>query len=402
MRLLVISWEYPPNVVGGIGKHVAELVQAFVDVAARSGSPIQLDLLTPHSGNAPETEHISDSVTIYRVETPSINPLDLFNSVIDNNRYLESKARELHSHAPYDLVHVHEWLTASAGIELKHKWRVPLIVTIHATERGRHHSHVPNETSHRINQLEWQVCYEAWRIIVCSSYMAGELGQYFDVPLDKVTLIPNGVDISPFRACSEERIQELRGRYAPNGEKLLFFVGRITPEKGVQVLLRALPPLRWNYPDLRLLVAGRNSEQMQPLVDELQIGEAVELLGFIDSETRNCLYRAVDAAVFPSLYEPFGIVALEAMAAGCNVIASDVGGLGEVVDHRRTGLTSVAGDPDSIVWAVDQLFSDPVQAQAMRARGLQEVIRSYDWHIIAASTLDTYRAVLAQRQDLNW
>ncbi len=402
MRLLVISWEYPPNVVGGIGKHVAEFVQAFVNNAAQDSAPLHLDLLTPLSGYAPETEHLSDNVTIHRVETPSVNPLDLFNSVIDNNRYLEAKARELHNHAPYDLVHVHEWLTASAGIVLKHDWKVPLIVTVHATERGRHHSHVPNETSHRINQLEWQVCFEAWRIIVCSAYMAGELGRYFDVPLDKVTLIPNGVDIAPFRACSEERVQELRARYAPHGEKLLFFIGRITPEKGVQVLLRALPPLRWKYPDLRLLVAGKNSEQMQPLVDELHIGEAVELLGFIDSETRNCLYRAVDAAVFPSLYEPFGIVALEAMAAGCNVIASDVGGLGEVVDHHRTGLTSVADDPDSIVWAVDQLFSDPVQAQAMRARGMREVIRSYDWRIIATSTLDTYKAVLAQRQDLSW
>ena len=402
MRLLVISWEYPPNVVGGIGKHVAEFVQAFVDIAAQDNAPLHLDLLTPLSGFAPETEHLSDTVTIHRVETPSVNPLDLFNSVIDNNRYLEAKARELHNHAPYDLVHVHEWLTASAGIELKHDWKVPLIVTVHATERGRHHSHVPNETSHRINQLEWQVCYEAWRIIVCSAYMAGELGRYFDVPLDKVALIPNGVDIAPFWACSEEQVQELRARYAPHGEKLLFFIGRITPEKGVQVLLRALPPLRWKYPDLRLLVAGKNSEQMQSLVDELHIGEAVELLGFIDSETRNCLYRAVDAAVFPSLYEPFGIVALEAMAAGCNVIASDVGGLGEVVDHHRTGLTSVADDPDSIVWAVDQIFSDPVQAQAMRARGMQEVIRSYDWRIIATSTLDTYKAVLAQRQDLSW
>ena len=141
---------------------------------------------------------------------------------------------------------------------------------------------------------------------------------------------------------------------------------------------------------------------MQPLVDELGIGEAVELLGFIDSETRECLYRSVDAAVFPSLYEPFGIVALEAMAAGCNVIASDAGGLSEVVDHRRTGLTVRANDAQSIVWAVDQLFSDPVQAQAMRARGLQEVMRSYNWITIAASTVDTYRAVVAQRHDVNW
>ena len=402
MRLLIISWEYPPNVVGGIGKHVAELVQAIAGLADESTVPLQLDLLTPHSGNAPEIEELSQTVTVYRVETPSVNPLDLFNSVIDNNRYLEARARQLHSHAPYDLVHVHEWLTASAGIELKRDWRVPLVATIHATERGRHHSHLPNETSHQINQLEWQVCYEAWRIIVCSSYMAGELGRFFDVPLDKVTLIPNGVDTAPFQSCSQERVRELRAKYAPDGEKLLFFIGRITPEKGVHVLLHSLPALRQIYPNLRLLVAGKNSEQMQPLVDELGIGQAVELLGFIDSETRNCLLRGVDAAIFPSLYEPFGIVALEAMAAGCNVIASDVGGLGEVVDHRRTGLTLVANDPQSIVWAVDQLFTDPVQAQAMRARALQELTRSYDWRTIAASTMDAYRSVVAQRQGINW
>ena len=402
MRLVFISWEYPPHVVGGIGKHVAELVPAFRALADEGGTPFQLDVITPQTGNAPEVEELSQAVTIYRVGTPSVNPLDLFNSVVDNNRYLVSKARELHASNPYSLIHVHEWLTASAGIELKHAWKIPLISTIHATERGRHHSYVPNETSSKINQLEWQVCFESWRIIVCSSYMAGELSRFFDVPLDKVTLIPNGVDVTPFESCSDERVQERKDRYAPNGEKLLFYIGRITPEKGVQVLLQALPSIHEKLPNVRLLVAGRNSEQMQPLVDELGIGEAVELLGFIDSETRDCLYRSVDAAVFPSLYEPFGIVALEAMAAGCNVIASDVGGLSEVVDHRRTGLTVRPNDAQNIAWAVEQLFADPVQAQAMRTRALQEVMRSYNWVTIAASTLDTYKAVVAQRQDVNW
>ena len=402
MRLLFISWEYPPNVVGGIGKHVSELVQAFLALPDEITTPFQLDLLTPHSGNAPLVEELSKAVTVHRVETPLVNPLDLFNSVVDNNRYLVSKARELHENVPYSLIHVHDWLTASAGIELKHAWKIPLVTTIHATERGRHHSHLPSETSHNINQLEWQVCFESWRLIVCSSYMAGELRRFFDVPLDKVTLIPNGVDVTPFKSCSDERVQELRGRFAPNGERLLFYVGRITPEKGVQVLLQALPSILERHPNVRLLVAGRNSEQMQPLVDELGIGDAVELLGFVDSETRDCLYRSVDAAVFPSLYEPFGIVALEAMAAGCNVIASEVGGLAEVVDHRRTGLTVRANDSQSIAWAVDQIFTDQVQAQAMRARALQEVTRSYNWGAIAASTVDMYRAVEAQRKDVNW
>ena len=232
--------------------------------------------------------------------------------------------------------------------------------------------------------------------------MAGELRRFFDVPLDKVTLIPNGVDVTPFESCSDERVRELKGRFAPNGERLLFYVGRITPEKGIQVLLQALPSILERHPNVRLLVAGRNSEQMQPLVDELGIEEAVELLGFVDSETRDCLYRSVDAAVFPSLYEPFGIVALEAMAAGCNVIASEVGGLAEVVDHRRTGLTVRANDSQSIAWAVDQIFTDQVQAHAMRARALQEVTRSYNWGAIAASTVNMYRAVEAQRKGVNW
>ena len=328
--------------------------------------------------------------------------MTLFNSVIDNNRFLVDKARELHSRTPYSLIHVHEWLTASAGIELKHDWKVPLLVTVHATERGRHRSHLPNVTSRQINQVEWHACYEAWRIIVCSSYMAAELSRYFEVPLDKVSVIPNGVDVRPFQSCPEERVRELSSRYAPDGEKLLFFIGRITPEKGVQVLLRALPILRQAYPNVRLLVAGNNSEQLQPLVDELRIGALVELLGFIDNETRNCLYRSADAAIFPSLYEPFGIVALEAMAAGCNVIVSDVGGLSEVVDHQRTGQTVLVDDPQSIVWAVEQLFSDPVLAQKMREEALREALDIYNWRTIASSTLETYRWVVAHWQDVNW
>lgn len=402
MRLLLISWEYPPNVVGGLGRHVHELVEAFAVLSERVEAPFHVDVLTPHTGNAPFVQKLSEVAAVHRVETPSVNPLDLFNSVADNNRFLVQKARELHDTNPYSLIHAHDWLTATAGVELKHGWKIPLVATIHATERGRHQSHLPSETSRNINQLEWRLCFEAWRIIVSSSYMAGELGRFFNVPLDKVSLIPNGVNPTPFQSCTEDRIDELRARYAPNGEKLLYFVGRITPEKGVHVLLKALPAIRESYPDLRLLVAGRNSEQLLPLVSELGLDDTVELLGFIDSETRDCLYCSVDAAIFPSLYEPFGIVALEAMAAGCNVIASDIGGLGEVVDHRRTGLTFRANDPGSIAGAVRQLFSDPVQARAMRARALEDVTRSYNWVTIADATLRTFETVVAQRQNVSW
>lgn len=402
MRVLIISWEYPPNLVGGIGKHVAELMPAFAALVADNDPPVHLDLLTPHAGNAPKQEKLSETVTVHRLEIPSVDPLNLFTQVIDNNRYLATKAQELHSQTPYHLVHIHDWLVASAGIELKHAWKVPLLLTVHATERGRHGSHIPNMNSHQINQMEWQACYEAWRIIVCSNSMVGELQEYFDVPLCKVSVIPNGVDVEPLQSCRAERLQYLRNKYAPQAEKLLFFVGRITPEKGVQVLLRAMPLLQEKYPNVRLLVAGKNSEQMQTLVDELCIGEIVELLGFIDGETRNCLYNIVDAAIIPSLYEPFGIVALEAMAAGCNIIVSDVGGLNEVVEHRHTGLTTLANDPQSIVWAVEQLFSDSALAQTMREEGLRKVMRLYNWQAIAERTLDTYQAIVAEWQGVSW
>lgn len=401
MRVLMITWEYPPHMVGGIGKHVAELVPALSQNLLDDDS-FHLDVLTNRSAGGARLEQATPNVTIHRVDTPPLAPNDLFNSVVDGNRRLETYALGLAARAPYDLVHVHDWLMASAGIALKHRWKAPLVVTIHATERGRHQSHVPNQTSALINQMEWEVCFEAWRVIVCSGFMAGELGGYFSVPLDKTSVIPNGIDPAPLRLCAPDEVDRLRQQYAPNGEKLLFFVGRITPEKGLRILLRAMPHILRHFPAVRLLVAGKNSEQMQPLVDELRIGHAVHLLGFITDAARNCLYSAVDAAVFPSLYEPFGIVALEAMAAGCNVIVSDVGGLSEVVHHMHNGLTIIANNPQSIAWGVDVLFEDKERAAQWRATALDDAHTLYRWSDIAARTYELYRRVVQERSQVDW
>ncbi len=401
MHVLMISWEYPPYVVGGMGKHVAELVPAMADLAEEEPD-FRLDLLTTRLADGPATESLSHRVRVHRVDVPPMDPQDMFNSVMEANHVLERKAVELAQEDPFDLVHVHDWLVARAGIHLKHRWKAPLVATVHATERGRHQSHLPTELSRRINQLEWELCYEAWRIIVCSGYMAGELQGYFSVPSDKMSIIPNAVNPAPLQACPPEEVERLRRRYAPHGERLLFFVGRITPEKGLQVLLRAMPLILARDPHVRLLVAGKNSEQMQGLVDELGIGHAVELLGFISDEERNCLYNAVDAAIFPSIYEPFGIVALEAMAAGCNVIASSVGGLSEVVRHMNTGITVLANSPESIAWAVEQLFQDPDRARRLREEALNHVHNCYAWPLIARATLELYRTVLEERRRVVW
>jgi glycosyltransferase involved in cell wall biosynthesis len=401
MRILVLSWEYPPYIVGGIGKHVTGLVPALGGQETQFG-PLMVDVVTTRYAGGEPVEQVGEWVTVHRVETRPLDPMDLYNGVISNNDFFVDYARVLAQQYHYDLIHLHDWLPGVAGITLKHEWKCPLVTTMHATERGRHQGHIPSVTSSRIDELEWKICYEAWKVIVCSRFMTGELHRYFGVPYDKMVIIPNGVDAVDLYHCTDTELDVLRQKYAPDGERLLFYVGRITHEKGLHVLIRAMPRILVEHPNTRLLVAGRNSRQMWPLARELGVEYAVHFLDFISDEQRDCLYQVVDAAVFPSLYEPFGIVALEAMAMGCNVVASDVGGLGEVVHHLGNGLQVYPNDPDSIAWAIHELFQDAHHATARRQRAKQQVQQMYGWHKIAEQTARLFEQVVEERRRTQW
>jgi len=401
MRVLMISWEYPPHMVGGIGKHVADLLPELGKLTT-DHTPLQIDLLAPLYGTSAAVEQLNEQVTIYRVAMPPVDVTDHYNSVIANNAYFVDFAQTLAADRQYDLVHIHEWLTGVAGVALKLRWKAPLLVTIHGTERGRHQGYITSRTSQQINQLEWQICYEAWRVIVCSQFMREELQRYFNTPADKIDVIFNGVNSQPNHRCTPAEAAALRARYAPNGERLLFFVGRMVHEKGVHVLIRALPRILANYPQTKLLLAGKNGQKMWPLAYELGVEQAVEFLGFISDRERDCIYQVVDAAIFPSLYEPFGIVALEAMSCGCNVIASHVGGLREVVEHLRNGLAVYPDDPLSIAWAVDQLFSNPGAAAQWRRRAQTETLPLFSWKLIAEQTAAVYAQIVTERGDTEW
>ena len=401
MRILMISWEYPPHVVGGMGKHVADLAPTLGKQTVSDG-PLFVDVVTTGFGGGPAEEQIDACVTVHRVDVPPVNPLDHYNSVVDSNSALVERAIKLAERQTYDLIHAHDWLVSRAAIQLKHRWKTPLVVTIHATERGRHQGHVPSDTSHQIDRLEWESCYEAWRVIVCSEFMRGEVQAYFGLPSEKVNVIPNGISIDALYRCPEEERERLRARYAPNGERLLFFVGRIVHEKGLHVLIRAMPRILADFPNTRLLVAGRNGEKYWPMAYELNVDKAIEFLGYVTDAERDCFFQIADGAVFPSIYEPFGIVALEAMANGCNVIASNVSGLTEVVHHKENGLTVYPENPMSIVWAVNQLFSDPAAAELQRRRALEEVKTIYNWQTIAAQTAALYEDIMNERRATEW
>lgn len=401
MRILVLSWEYPPYVVGGMGKHVAGLIPAFGELQEHYG-PLQVDVVTSRYAGGPPIERIGEDVTIHRLEIDPFDPVNMYNTVISNNHYFVDYVHQLSASKPFDLIHVHDWLAGVAGVQLKYEYKIPLLVTMHATERGRHQGFLSSNTSNYINGLEAQLCHEAWRVIVCSHFMTTELNNYFGTPLNKLIIVPNGIDQDHLYTCPPAKQLTLRTQYAPNGERLLFFVGRIVHEKGLHVLIRAMPGILGEFPNTRLLVAGRNSQHLYPLSTELKVDYAVQFLDYITDQQRDWLYQVVDAAVFPSLYEPFGIVTLEAMALDCNVIASDVGGLGEVVKHGVNGLTVYPDDPASIGWAVRRLFNDPAAAAVRRLQAHAQVSQQYSWHTIAQQTATLYRSVIAERLQASW
>jgi glycosyltransferase involved in cell wall biosynthesis len=163
-----------------------------------------------------------------------------------------------------------------------------------------------------------------------------------------------------------------------------------------------MPRILADYPNARLLVAGKNGSSYWPLAYELNVDKSVNFLDYVTNQERECLYQLADVAIFPSLYEPFGIVALEAMAAGCNVVASSVGGLGEVVRHLHNGLTVLPDNPMSIVWAVNQVLSDPESAKRRRANAMSEIKSVYNWTRVAQQTAALYESVITERAKTDW
>lgn len=399
MRVLMTSWEYPPDVVGGLGKHVADLAPALV----RRG--LEVHVVTPAHGAETRPEP-GDGLVVHRVASPRDGEgLSFVDQALLVNESLEQAAvTTVQRWGPFDLLHNHDWLTAPAAWGLKHHFKLPLIATIHATERGRGRGYLASDQAHRINDIEWRLTYEAWRVICCAQYMAEEVRAYFGTPADKIDVIPNGVDPSQFDALEGVDLSPFRAQYALPHEKIVFFVGRMVAEKGADVLIRAAPLVLRDFPEAKFVLAGRGPEleHLRGLAESLGLGAKVLFAGFISDEERNRLFKVADCAVFPSLYEPFGIVALEAMAANVPVVVSEVGGLKEVVQHAETGITIYPGDVASCAWGVLHTLQHPHWA-SRRVENARRVVRSiYSWETIAAQTEAIYRRVVEERLRTAW
>jgi len=394
----MFSWEYPPYVVGGLGKHTAELIPPMSTLPN-----LELHLVTPRLGGGEQVERLGH-VTVHRLEPPPVEG-DFYTSAWQTNLRLEDYAHQLcEDSGPFELVHVHDWLVAFAGAAFKRSYGVPLVSTIHATERGRGRGYLASEQSKAINHVEWWLNYESWRVIACSEYMRDEVANYFQCPRDKIDVVPNGVDTSRFDELEGQDLTPFRNMHALPEEKIVFSVGRVVFEKGLHILVRAMPLILAQEPSTKVVIAGKGPEleSLRSLAWSVGVGEKVLLTGFISDEDRDKLFKIASCAVFPSLYEPFGIVALEAMAAKCPVVVSEVGGLQDVVQHAETGITVYSDDTDSLAWGILHTLQHP-EWSASRVENAYRVVREeYNWERIAQRTYEIYGQVISEAALVDW
>lgn len=398
MRIVMLSWEYPPHVVGGLGNHVAEIVPALADLG------VEIHLVTPRWNGGSATEDVRGA-QIYRVDPPDVSSVDFYDAAQQTNKVLQEQGLSIVQQlGGVDLIHAHDWLVAFAGIALKHALKTPLLSTIHATELGRNRGVLHNPIQSAISHTEWVLVYESWRVICCSHYMAQEVRQYFGCPADKIDVIPNGIVTSPFDDLEGVDLSKFRARFAAPTEQLVFSVGRLVYEKGIQVLIDAVPLVLAQHPNTKFVIAGTGgmSDALRRQADALGVASRVYFTGFISNEERNRLLKIADCAVFPSLYEPFGIVALEAMSAKTPVVVAETGGLREVVEHGETGITVYQGNPESLAWGILHTLQHPEWAQARVKNAYRRVREEYDWYYIAEQTLPVYEHVIAERALTDW
>jgi glycosyltransferase involved in cell wall biosynthesis len=394
----MLSWEYPPHVVGGLGAHVAALVPAL----ARAG--VEVHVITPRWRGGDAIEKMPGA-TIYRIDPPFTGMGNFFVDAQQTNLNLEEAAQTLWDKlGGFDLIHAHDWLVAFAAASLKRLHKTPLLATIHATERGRGRGNLGGEMSQAINGTEWWLTYEAWRVVATSQFMAEEVRTYFQVPPDKIDIIANGVDAAPFDALDAYDLTNFRAAWARDDERIVFNVGRLVHEKGAHLIVEAAPFVLAEIPQTKFIIAGTGSmtDHLKQRVWDLGIADKVNIAGFISDDDRNRLLKVADAAVFPSLYEPFGIVALEAMAAQCPVVVSSVGGLGEVVKNHETGMTAFPGDVESLAWAILHTLNHPEWARARAANAYRVVKDEYNWDRIARQTRELYDRIITARAKIDW
>jgi glycosyltransferase involved in cell wall biosynthesis len=395
LNVMMLTWEFPPRIIGGISPHVYFLSKSLV----KQG--VKVHVVTCDFPDTPAHE-VVDGIDVYRVDSYRNPAPDFVSWVYLMNINMQKEAAQIvKKTGQIDLFHAHDWLVANAGIGLKHVFRKPLLVTMHSTEMGRREA-LHTATEKMIHETEVWLNYEAWRVICCSEYMISHVRSVFGLPNDKLDMIPNGVDTDTYDNI-EDDLTDFRNKFALPEEKIILYVGRLVYEKGIQVLIGAVPKVLSKVNAKFIIVgSGYMKEQLLGIVRGMGLEHKVLFQGFMDEKSLLRLQRVADVSVVPSLFEPFGIVALEAMAAKSPVVVSDTGGMSEIVEHDVTGAKVYPNNPDSLAWGINRILLDDKYRDWIRENACKAVQKKYGWEKIAQQTEDTYKRVLSEYSKSSW
>jgi glycosyltransferase involved in cell wall biosynthesis len=396
LTIMMLTWEFPPRIIGGISPHVYYLSKNL----AKRGAKVYV--VTCDFPGTPEHEVI-DGVEVFRIDSYK-NPSPDFATwvyLMNINMQKEAAALVKSLNRKVDVFHAHDWLVATAGIGLKHVFRRPLFATMHSTEIGRRNG-IHFDYERMIHETEAWLTYEAWKVICCSNYMVSHVQWAFGLPADKLIMIPNGVNAETYTK-SQNEINQFRIKFALPEEKIVLFVGRLVYEKGVHVLVNAIPKVLQKT-NAKFIIVGNGymRDQLSTLVKNMGFAHKVLFTGFVDDETLKKLQICADVSVVPSLFEPFGIVALEAMAAKSPVVVSDTGGLSEIVEHDVDGVKVYTGNPDSLAWGITKVLTDDAYADHIKTNAYKKIQEKYNWNKIAEQTESVYESVLNEYSKSFW
>jgi glycosyltransferase involved in cell wall biosynthesis len=382
LRILLLSWEYPPHIVGGLARHTDGLSVHL----QKCGCDVHVITAQPLSNISGFME--INGVSVYRVRPLNAMDPQFLNWIGGLNLSMTQKGLELSELHSFDVIHAHDWLVGQAAQTLANMLKIPLITTIHGTEYGRNGG-IHTEMQQFIHQKEIQLIQASNQLIVCSEYMRDELNALVEEVENKITIIPNGIQFE-----DSKEMQDLHPILLKEKRKIIFSIGRFVKEKGFDLIIEAAAHMRND--DVCFVIAGIGPlfHDYETLIKKYTLEGQVYLTGFISDIHRNQFFENCTMAVFPSRYEPFGIVALEALKYKKPVIVGETGGLKGIVKHLETGLFMSPGNAKSLVEQIEYLLTHTRDAEEMAVLGERYVNQYFSWQKIAEQTKRHYEETI--------
>ncbi|RLG14211.1 MAG: glycosyltransferase family 1 protein [Candidatus Nanohalarchaeota archaeon] len=393
MNVLHFTWEFPPFKVGGIASHVEDLTRAQAKVGL---TPI----IVTCSFCGQEGYEEKEGVHIFRFNADDIPAEDFPSWVLEMNLLMQNQVIKIFDKFDkIEILHSHDWLSATSAISIKHMYRIPLIATMHSMEIGRRGA-IRQDRERLIDDIERRLVYESWRTIVCSHFMKNSICSCFYTPDNKVDIIPNG--IYPEKYELNFNYESIKMKFAMPFERIVLFVGRLVWEKGADLLIGAAPQILSKIPEAKFVFVGKGymRNKCMEIANSMGIKDKVYFSGYLNDDELIALYNIAEVVAVPSRYEPFGIVALEAMAAKTPVLVSSAGGLSEVADGcaYKVGVEK----SDEIADGILDIMTKKELKTDMIENGFLKINTIYNWNVIASTTKKTYQRVIEEYQHANW